>query len=153
MPRERRNERLLPPATISRRLLEKVEDSIPASLRGYVTWNVGFGNDSVTAAWLGELLEEIKDERHFDVLSLEVLDSDNKDHEWLLWCDSDGSSISYNIARGREGDFRTLTDEVDRLFKTNRRLRARVPGMFRLWSFLKEPMFLIGMPLSQYGLS
>ena len=145
MPRERRNESLLPPAIINSRLLEQINDSIPDSHQGKnVTWKVGFGNDSVSEPTLSDLLEGIKDERRFDMLSLSITDTENSDHVWLLWCDSDNSTITYNVARDREGIFQSLTAEVVRLFKNHQRLRAKIPTMFRLWGFLREPRFLIG---------
>ena len=51
---------------------------------------------------------------------------------------------SYNIARERESDFREIAASVEKIFKQNTRLRARIPQRLRLWGFLRGPTFLIG---------
>ena len=144
MPRERRFERLLPPAVITECLLRRIAGRIPHSLQNRATWFVGFGSNSVTESNLDTLFAEIRDEVRFDELSLEVLDDENSSHTFTLWCQMDSIGISYNVPTEKESSFLSLAEDIEGLFDQSKRLRARIPQPLRVWGSLRGPTFLIG---------
>ena len=144
MPRERRVERLLPPAVITECLLRRIAGRIPDSLQNRATWFVGFGSNSVTEPNLDALFAEIRDEVRFDELSLEVLDDESASHTFTLWCQMDSIGISYNVSTEKESSFLRLAEDIEGLFDQSKRLRARIPQPLRVWGSLRGPTFLIG---------
>ena len=126
MPRERRYTAHLPPANVTDRLLRRIDEAIPDLLRDNLSWDVGIGDDTIKAEQIDAFLAEISSERRFDDLYLEAQDNE-EDGSFYLTCDSNGSSILYSCAIGRESAFRSLALAVEDLFRAHPRWTARIP--------------------------
>ena len=126
MPREGRYTADLPPANVTDRLLRRIDEAIPELLRDNLSWDVGIGDDTITAEQIDHFLAEISSERRFDNLYLEAKDSE-EDGSFYLTCDSNGSSLLYSCAISKEPAFKLLALAVEDLFRTHRRWNARIP--------------------------
>ena len=121
MPRTRLEKRRLYPAVITDDLLRRIDKCIPEHLRVYINWYVNLGRQLVSDSDMESLLSDIKKETRFVEVHLEVLDDDDTDHALELWCEKKQSQVSYAIPTTRDSHFLGMADDIEALFKENRR--------------------------------
>ena len=146
MPRVELFFRRLPPAVISKEMLQSIEGCIPEALSERATWYVDFNSTSCDEKTTEKLFEELAYETRFTEVSLEVLYAQDSGHAFIVSCGPDEIWMQYNIPQESESDFKTMARRVEGIFSSHGRWSARVPSLLRLGGFSGAHFRLGGAP-------
>lgn len=129
MPRTEQHYIKLPPAKLSSKQLQEIDEALPSHFKGALSWIVGAGNIRVEEDELGNLIQTIQTTQGITEFQLWV---EMGTITLELTCEEEGSYLRYSCSPDKLRELHGLARNIEGIFREHRLRGWRIPFSTKL---------------------